>query len=251
MPGPTKFEIRYVSPSIVRCEDNEFALQYVDDQGELTFSGFEAGHASGGMLYFPTAEEWDAFLPKRGGQRSKVLERLFDFGSKKGGNFGFILPSLLEPGFFARWPKERDYLRKDPSPDEVQRIVKAMLAIRCINSTMAPPAVSRVAFDRPFRVENFKGTVDVLDGPIRNVVLRSDQTPGHPSRVEIQFLMVAYQKIPPAFDGVTVEDVTDTATLLHNSPERLDRHRLAVQVPGEPVWCLADESQLRQVVISK
>jgi two-component system, NtrC family, sensor histidine kinase PilS len=42
--------------------------------------------------------------------------------------------------------------------------------------------------------------------------------------------------------------VTDTATLLQNSPERQEPHRIAVRVPDEPVWCLADESQLRQVV---
>src|SRR6187431_2489848 len=106
MPGSAKFEIRYVSPVILRSDDYKFALQHVDEQGELTFYGLESAHASGGMLYFPTAEEWDSYLPKRGGQRSKILERLFDFGMKKGGHFGFILPSLLEPNFFVRWPKE-------------------------------------------------------------------------------------------------------------------------------------------------
>jgi two-component system sensor histidine kinase PilS (NtrC family) len=42
--------------------------------------------------------------------------------------------------------------------------------------------------------------------------------------------------------------VTDTATLLQNSPERRERHVIEVGVPDEPVWCVADESQLRQVV---
>jgi two-component system sensor histidine kinase PilS (NtrC family) len=42
--------------------------------------------------------------------------------------------------------------------------------------------------------------------------------------------------------------VTDTATLLQNSPERLEPHAIGVSVPGDPVWCMADESQLRQIV---
>jgi two-component system sensor histidine kinase PilS (NtrC family) len=42
--------------------------------------------------------------------------------------------------------------------------------------------------------------------------------------------------------------LTDTATLLQNSPERQDGHTIDVHVADEPVWCLADESQLRQVV---
>jgi two-component system sensor histidine kinase PilS (NtrC family) len=42
--------------------------------------------------------------------------------------------------------------------------------------------------------------------------------------------------------------VTDTATLLQNSPERLETHAVRCEVPDEPVWCLADEAQIRQIV---
>jgi two-component system, NtrC family, sensor histidine kinase PilS len=42
--------------------------------------------------------------------------------------------------------------------------------------------------------------------------------------------------------------VTDTGTLLQNSPERLESHRIRCDVPGEPVWCMADEAQIRQIV---
>jgi len=42
--------------------------------------------------------------------------------------------------------------------------------------------------------------------------------------------------------------VTDTATLLQNSPERLETHAVRCDVPPEPVWCLADEAQIRQIV---
>ena len=42
--------------------------------------------------------------------------------------------------------------------------------------------------------------------------------------------------------------VTDTATLLQNSAERGESHRIGVDVPSEPVWFQADEGQIRQIV---
>jgi two-component system sensor histidine kinase PilS (NtrC family) len=42
--------------------------------------------------------------------------------------------------------------------------------------------------------------------------------------------------------------ITDTATLLQNSAERGENHRIAVQVPSDAVWFQADESQIRQIV---
>jgi signal transduction histidine kinase len=42
--------------------------------------------------------------------------------------------------------------------------------------------------------------------------------------------------------------VTDTTTLLQNSPELQQTHDLQLNVPDEPVWCTADEGQIRQIV---
>ena len=42
--------------------------------------------------------------------------------------------------------------------------------------------------------------------------------------------------------------LTDAGTLLQNSPERLEAHAIACAVPAAPVWCLADEAQIRQIV---
>jgi two-component system sensor histidine kinase PilS (NtrC family) len=42
--------------------------------------------------------------------------------------------------------------------------------------------------------------------------------------------------------------VSETATLLQNSPERQPAHVIAVDVPPDPVCCVADESQIRQIV---
>ena len=42
--------------------------------------------------------------------------------------------------------------------------------------------------------------------------------------------------------------VTDAATLLQNSPELLETHAIRCDVPSDPVWCFADEAQIRQIV---
>jgi two-component system sensor histidine kinase PilS (NtrC family) len=42
--------------------------------------------------------------------------------------------------------------------------------------------------------------------------------------------------------------ITDAGTLLQNSPELLETHSVHCNVPSEPVWCLADEAQIRQIV---
>ena len=42
--------------------------------------------------------------------------------------------------------------------------------------------------------------------------------------------------------------ITDAATLLQNSSERSEKHRIAVNAPREPVWFQADEGQIRQIV---
>jgi len=42
--------------------------------------------------------------------------------------------------------------------------------------------------------------------------------------------------------------ITDTATLLQNSPERGESHRIAVDVPADAVMLQADEGQIRQIV---
>jgi two-component system, NtrC family, sensor histidine kinase PilS len=42
--------------------------------------------------------------------------------------------------------------------------------------------------------------------------------------------------------------VTDAGTLLQNSPELMEAHAVTCEVPPDPVWCLADEAQIRQIV---
>jgi signal transduction histidine kinase len=42
--------------------------------------------------------------------------------------------------------------------------------------------------------------------------------------------------------------VQDAALLLRNSSEVREHHTIAVDVPADPVWCEADENQIRQII---
>lgn len=42
--------------------------------------------------------------------------------------------------------------------------------------------------------------------------------------------------------------IEETAMLLRNSPECAASHIVRVRTPGEPVWCMANEAQVRQIV---
>jgi two-component system, NtrC family, sensor histidine kinase PilS len=42
--------------------------------------------------------------------------------------------------------------------------------------------------------------------------------------------------------------ISETAALLQNSPERSEAHEIVVDIPEDPVWCLADQAQIRQIV---
>ncbi len=42
--------------------------------------------------------------------------------------------------------------------------------------------------------------------------------------------------------------VTDAGTLLQNSAQLTEAHSIHCDVPHDPVWCLADEAQIRQIV---
>jgi len=205
-PVSREFKISYVSPSIVQGESDEFALLYEDEQDPLSFSGFEQSHPCGGMLYFPTSAEWDVRLGYRRGQRKLILGRLLDFARRKS-HFAFIERSLTDERFFARWPRESNYLGRQYKrlPVREEDVGKCIQIPTMINSTAPSPAVSRAGFDRPFRTVVYKTDLET-------VRLISDRTARHATRVEFQFLIPQFRQVPETFDGLTVEDITDTET---------------------------------------
>jgi len=82
-------------------------------------------------------------------------------------------------------------------------------------------------------------------GQLMDIVLRESERLNETIR---SFL--AYAR--PQRQAMTHMDVrqviTDTATLLQNSSERSETHRIAVNAPREAVWFQADEGQIRQIV---
>jgi hypothetical protein len=73
------YKLQYVSPAIVRAEDEECCLIYKDDRGNIYLYGFTDQHSSGGLLYFPSQEEWDRLYPQRKGQRNLIKGRVLEY----------------------------------------------------------------------------------------------------------------------------------------------------------------------------
>jgi len=107
------YRIEYTMPWILRCEDHQFALQYRDVQGTVTLYGFEKPHASGRLVWFPDAMEWDRCFPDRKGQRGLIQSRLREWVSKYQ-SFRYLEPSLMD-GYVYRGT-DPDVLRLKPSP---------------------------------------------------------------------------------------------------------------------------------------
>jgi signal transduction histidine kinase len=64
---------------------------------------------------------------------------------------------------------------------------------------------------------------------------------------------MATSPLPPVpatlmLSGLALARMTDAGTLLQNSAQLTDAHSIHCDVPRDPVWCLADEAQIRQIV---
>jgi two-component system sensor histidine kinase PilS (NtrC family) len=82
-------------------------------------------------------------------------------------------------------------------------------------------------------------------GQLMDIVLRESERLNDTIR---SFLAYARPQRQAMTHGDVRQIITDTATLLQNSSERADTHRIAVDVPAEPVWLQADQGQIRQIV---
>ena len=82
-------------------------------------------------------------------------------------------------------------------------------------------------------------------GQLMDIVLRESERLNDTIRNFLAYARPQRQAMKP----VDVRQViTDAGTLLQNSPECGAAHRVAVDVPPDPVWFQADEGQLRQIV---
>jgi two-component system sensor histidine kinase PilS (NtrC family) len=82
-------------------------------------------------------------------------------------------------------------------------------------------------------------------GQLMDIVLRESERLNDTIR---SFLAYARPQRQAMTHGDVRQIITDTATLLQNSSECADTHRIAVDVPAEPVWLQADQGQIRQIV---
>jgi hypothetical protein len=104
-------EFRYATAAELGSWQHVMRVTYTDDQGNVFFYGIDPGHESGGMLYFPTPDEWLKMVPERMGQRPEIFRRLLAY-VRRNPNLEGLVPSLTEPTFFAQWPDQKYLCRK-------------------------------------------------------------------------------------------------------------------------------------------
>lgn len=94
MISSTDYKFEYISPTILRGDDDRaFLLFYSDVLGRVEFGGYEPRHGSGGMIDLLSEEDWDALYPARKGQRDLILQRLIEY-SRTHPHYHFIERSL-------------------------------------------------------------------------------------------------------------------------------------------------------------
>lgn len=193
-----------MSSAMARTDGPEFTIIYKDEQGELYFAGFESTHESGGMLRVPTVDEWASEIPNRRGQREKILNRLIDF-TRNSAAFRYLEPSLTDIPFRRRWQKELAELARRSCLPLTAAQARALLRPRMtwVNAQRPDPAVRLVQYDRRFQVR-----VITAVSLFKCFLLRSDRTPAHPTRVEIEIFHVESGVLPDTLDGLTIDDVS-------------------------------------------
>jgi two-component system, NtrC family, sensor histidine kinase PilS len=80
---------------------------------------------------------------------------------------------------------------------------------------------------------------------LMDIVLRESERLNDTIR---SFLAYARPQRQPASRMDVRQVLTETAALLENNPELTDAHDIVVDVPDEPIWCVADQAQIRQIV---
>ena len=214
-----------------------------------TILGLPAGRALGRsameVLQLP-ASLGTLFGPPEGRPRQTRIEYLYDRGDGRVIELGLSTAPLMTPrgetGFILTFQDVTE-----PRQQEREARVQQRLA-----------AVGEMAAGIAHEIRNplasMSGSLQILrqelpltdeQEQLMDIVLRESDRLNETIR---SFLSYAR----PQRQAMTHMDVrqiiTDTATLLQNSPEKSEGHRIAVDVPAAPVMFQADENQIRQIV---
>ena len=110
VPPPSSFEIRFVPAAELKGQPHECLIRYRDAVGELLFPGFDTSHPSGGLIYFPTEQDWDRACPWRQGQSYEIFGRVWAHVRCDETLLPFE-PSLIDWGHAHKWTAELERLR--------------------------------------------------------------------------------------------------------------------------------------------
>lgn len=93
---------------------------------ELSFQGVGNGHESGGILHFPTHEQWDLKYPQWKGRREKVKSNIIEY-AKTIYDLSFLADFLLDENRIKTASRFEDVAKEEGqplSPDEIASVIK-------------------------------------------------------------------------------------------------------------------------------
>jgi two-component system, NtrC family, sensor histidine kinase PilS len=186
------------------------------------------------------------FGPSEGRPRQTRIEYAYTRKDGKQIEMGLSAASLMTPrgetGFILTFQDVTESRKRDREARVQQRLAAVGEMAAGIAHEIRNPLASMSGSIQILRAE-----LPLTDeqGQLMDIVLRESERLNDTIR---SFL--AYAR--PQRQSMTHMDVrqviTDTATLLQNSSERSEMHKIAVKVPGESVLLQADEGQIRQIV---
>ena len=150
MTTSTNYVIQYIPPTILRCGHYEFRLIYTEDEMELSFQGVGSGDESGGILHFPTHEQWDLKYPQWEGRRKRVKSNIIEY-AKTIYDLSFLADFLLDENRIKTASRFEDVGEEEVqplAPDEIASVIKhsddGMLATQKVLSARQSTSISKI-----------------------------------------------------------------------------------------------------------
>ena len=153
-----------------------------------------------------------------------------------------LLTPRGEGGFLLTFQDVTDVRRRDREARVQQRLAAVGEMAAGIAHEIRNPLASMAGSIQILRQEV---ELTTEQSQLMDIVLRESERLNGTIRTFLEYARPQRQAMRPVdVRGV----VTDAATLLENSSELNEAHRIAVDVPASEVWLQADEGQLRQIV---
>jgi two-component system sensor histidine kinase PilS (NtrC family) len=214
-----------------------------------TITGIRSTEAVGGwaMDVLQLPRDCEALFGQREGRpRLPRIEFAFTRGDARGIELGLSTATLVTPrgetGFIFTFLDVTEARRQEREARVQQRLAAVGEMAAGIAHEIRNPLASMSGSIQILRQEL---PLTAEQSQLMDIVLRESDRLNETIR---SFLAYARPQRNATMRMDVRQVITDASTLLQNSSELIAAHRISVNVPDAPVWCMADEAQIRQIV---